>query len=250
MSAPSFRPLGEQVLVEVAFSRQRARLEATMGGHGLILPEQRNARGEWMGFGTLVAKGRGGRVGACLEQADDEALPTGCRVIFDTRSIGYSFELDGKPHALMSSKSLLARLGDGPPSPDIVQALGWWAFVRDLGDELEEHLRGARRILTPSNTGASAEATFHKIALYGGQVVSLGRGCYLGPEVNPRPERTGRSGVRFQASHVRGWEPDVSVGDKVAFNAQTAVSMTLRRQTYYFASAAAEVAGATAAVWG
>jgi co-chaperonin GroES (HSP10) len=240
------------VLVKVAFSRQRARLEEKRGGSGIALPEERGARGSWMGFGELVAKGSGGRVGACLEQSDDEVLPVGSRMIFDSRSIGYELDIDGAPHAIMSSKALLARVRDGDPDQGLVQALGWWAFVRDLGDELERYLQGARRVWTPSNTGADATSTFYKLALYGGQVVSLGRGCYLGPQVNPRSERTRRTEpmALYRASHVRGWEPDVSVGDKLAFNAQTAVTMRLKGETYYFASAAAEVAGASAAVWG
>ena len=82
-------------------------------------------------------------------------------------------------------------------------------------------------------------------------MLATGAGVYLGPVVNPWPPGKGpqSSRDRFDSAVVRGW-PDVAPGELLAYSAQTALGLELLGERFHFASAASEIAGHSAMVWG
>jgi hypothetical protein len=168
-----------------------------------------------------------------VEHTDRLALPIGCTVAYEFFG-GYEHRIDGDEVHIVESKTIMARFG----GVSGILALGWWALVRDLSEEFEEHKNGAGSLPRADfgdPTDLKGDIRSVKLKLQGGRIVSMGRGTYI---------HTKKGSPEVMRSW-RGFEP----GERLAFNAQTATMLHIGKTRYYFASCAADIAGASAYVW-
>lgn len=234
MSARGIRPLGAYVAIEPWTSKEQAEFEERING-GMAFPEvvtdPRRAR---LRVGTLIASGPGKCDGACVEQADPLTLPLGATVLYEF-SGGFEHRINDREVHLVQSKMLLARFG---PLFTGFAALGWYALVREMAEEFEEHKHGPSalpRAELGSDSDLKGDIRKLKLRLFGGRILSVGRGTYI-------PHRPHSPEV------VRSWD-GFEVGDRLAFNAQTATMLYIGGKRHYFASCAADIAGAGCYVW-
>ena len=224
------RPLRAVVAIQPFSSREKADLESKLAGGGLQFPEIGSANRARLRWGKLIASGPGHCAHACVEQELPGLLPVGSTVLYEY-SKGFEHYIDGVETNITESKMILACV-----SKDWgFRAVGWYALVRELAAEFEAHRMGDKPFLTVEEGSARDLRGKCTLRLHGGRVVSVGLGTYI--EHRPHSPEV-----------VRGWR-GVQVGDRLAFSAQTATTLTIDGVEHFFASCAADIAGSAAYAW-